>query len=443
MFICGILSVFLFNKILNKIFQSAVIKIASLICFGSSLSLIWYSCCTKPYIYDVFVTLLLLNFTYSLKNISEISWKKIWLYILGACFFIYSSLPSIVIIQLYWGIYFLKNIFVKNFENIKKLILFQLIVFSTIIVECFTYFLKMATDSHLKGQWLENCFFFAPNSLDAINAIFREIFYDRVFFDNEVLYHYSNNIIILITLIFFTGTVCFVQQFFKSDTNLQERIKGFFVITPVYFFMLLGFLNIYPFCNRAILFLYPIFILILFKPFDFKKGILINSVRNIFLIGIIIFYLFDIYKQNSNLTDIVFGRDWYLQEVKASMKFLQKAEDDDKFIILSYPNEDMPFCFIATNKKDLTKYRAYYFDYICNNKIFFNEIFTKTKYEVLDFNNFVKDKDKIILFIDEENTQKEKDLKKLIEEEFELKRSYRILFSYYERKKRDNNNEKN
>ena len=263
--------------LLKKMFQNKLIIATVMLLLAFNYNLIYFGTRLKPYIFDVFFSILILNTVISISAKSSIiSLKQTIKYAISSIIIFFFSIPNLALIELYFGILFIKNIIEKQSANIKKLILFQILTLPFLLAEYFTYIKQIQEDSGLKSQWTTDLFYYAPKSLDAVNALINYVYFRFFWWDTTVGTTLSKYTIIAFLLIFVAGSVCCaVNSIKRKDT------KDILLIAAVYTFLLLSYLGFYPFCNRQITFLIPIIIFVTFKPFDYKTNKYIQIILNI------------------------------------------------------------------------------------------------------------------------------------------------------------------
>lgn len=263
--------------LLKKMFQNKLIITTVMLLLAFNYNLIYFGTRLKPYIFDVFFTLVILNTAVSINAKSSIiSLKQTIKYAISSIIIFFFSIPNLALIELYFGILFIKNIIEKQSANIKKLILFQILTLPFLLAEYFTYIKQIQEDSGLKSQWTADLFYYAPKSLDAVNALINYVYFRFFWWDTTVGTTFSKYTIIAFLLIFTAGSVCCTVNSIK-----RKNTKDILLITAVYAFLLLSYLGFYPFCNRSITFLIPIIIFITFKPFDYKTNKYAQIILNI------------------------------------------------------------------------------------------------------------------------------------------------------------------
>lgn len=323
--IAGIASVFVFFDIAKKVFKNEIIILCSLILFSLNYNLIYYSSQIKPYEIDVLLCLIIINFAISFKD-KIITNKNLVVMSLFSCLFIYTSIPAVVILQL--CIVFL---FIFNKENRKKIAILEAIVLFVLGVEYFTYISQIQSDSSLKSMWTEDDFFFTPKSLPAVNALFNFSFLNFFWWDSHCPLTFSRTFLISYLMVFFVGIINF----------LREKQYGLILVSPVFFFLILSYLNIYPFCNRLIIFLIPIFILITLKAFEYNYK---KYIGIFFAIVLTISFVFLIKKHEFYKYLITFDKEHY-QQLTDNVLPLNNIGDDELII-----STGSPYWFCLKNK---------------------------------------------------------------------------------------------
>lgn len=253
--IAGILSIFVFFDLSKKVFKNQIIILLSNILFALNVNLIYYSTQVKTYEIDVLLCLIIIDFAISFKG-KVLTNKTVLLMSIVSALIAYTSIPAIAIMQICFAI-----MLFSNKKNRLKLIIFELLVLSVISFEYFTYISQIASDNSLKSMWTDDLFFFAPKSLEAVNALVNFSFFNFFWWDSDCPVRFSNIFLVSYLCIFLVGFINF----------LREKITGYYVVAPVFIFLMLSYLNLYPFCNRIIVFLIPIFILITLKAFDYEN----------------------------------------------------------------------------------------------------------------------------------------------------------------------------
>ncbi len=261
--IAGILCVFLFKSLAFKIFKNKILALSALLLFTFNYTIIYYSNVIKPYEFDILFSLFIIKMFIIIENIgiNEFLKKKIkYLYALITALSLFFSIPSVIIFFLCYSILLLKKFIQNDKSSIINLIKAIPVFLILIGIEYFLYISQMIGDESLKGMWLSNEFFFMPNSIEAVNSLINFSFIIFSWVDSNVVFHFNKFLIIGLLFLFFGGTYNFLK---KNNFN-----TGIYICSSIYVFILLSFLKIYPFTNRCITFIIPLFILVLLKAFD-------------------------------------------------------------------------------------------------------------------------------------------------------------------------------
>ena len=321
----GIASVFVFFSLSKKVFKNEIIIFCSLILYALNYNLIYYSSQIKPYEIDVLLCLIIINFAVSFKD-KIITNKNLVIMSLLSCIFVYTSIPAVVILQLC-----IAWLFIFNKENRIKLTILETILLITLSVEYFTYISQMHSDNSLKSMWTEDNFSFAPKSLSAVNALFNFSFLNFFWWDSHCPLNFSRTFLILYLMIFLIGIINFLRQ----------KEYGLIIVSPVFLFLILSYLNIYPFCNRLIIFLIPIFILIMFKAFEYNYK---KYIGIFFAIILTVSFMFLIKKHEFYKYLITFNKEYY-QQITDYVLPLNNIGDGELII-----STGSPYWFCLKNK---------------------------------------------------------------------------------------------
>jgi len=283
-------------EVLKKLFKNKLIIVSALVMIVFDYNLIYFGTRIKPYIFDVLITLIILNTIIYItqKNIT-LKYKEAVKYSFVSALFMMFSIPSIVLCGMYFCIFFIKNIIEKERKNIINSVIFLLITVPVIIAEYFFYILQIQQENGLKSQWTADLFYFAPKSLAAVNSLIHAVWFKFCWWDTAGMPLLNKYTVICALAVFVLGSVVCIYNAIR-----QKDIKDILLILPVYSFLILSYMNIYPFCNRLIVFLIPAIIFITFKPFDCNLNKIIKIVFDI----IIILYLVLFLKYMNNLGEV-------------------------------------------------------------------------------------------------------------------------------------------
>lgn len=241
-FLAGIASIFAFYPLAVKTLKSKPVILWAVFFFAINPRLINYSFEFKPYSFDVLFTIICLLFFINL-DIEKLSIKKAVLYGVLLSIVPWFSFVSIFIIA---GAAI--NLFFKNIKsNVSK----KIILFIPLIISCLIYLkiylINNYTGTHMVDYWQKS--FVTSNPL----------FFLHLLVENIKYFFFPVKFVLFPLILLIWGTVIFYRE------------KSQFINISVISFILLviaSFLRFYPFTDRLVLFLIPIFLLIIIKPLD-------------------------------------------------------------------------------------------------------------------------------------------------------------------------------
>ena len=371
--IASICSIFVFYLILAKLFKNKLLIISSLLLFCFNYTLILFSTRVKPYTTDVLLVLIIMYAAISLLNkikTETLSFKDTIIYAIVSIVFVYTSIPAIVYSQIcFWGAA-LYSFIKKQKRLFFKFFIYEFLVFGTILFEYFTYIKQIQTDNGLKDQWLTQQYFFIPNSFAAINSLIHFSFFEYRFFDIEITKTLPIYILCTFVALFFIGSLNFI---IKKSYKLEKYYIFLMILMPMFFFIALSFLKLYPFCNRNILFLLPTIIIILINAFNFDTNKAIKILSCILLIIFMSFNATYIIK-NGELAFLLKKNPIY-KTVEKKLNFVESINSKDE-IILSGEN----LCLYCINNKNILILEPWNFEEGKNIK-FYNRHLDQTKNE--------------------------------------------------------------
>ncbi len=389
----GILSLFLFTNVLKITFKNKLLIIFCLFTFVFNHTIIHNSFTIKPYMYELVLTLILFKSAdYLINKKSDYTTKELILYTLSSLFIVFFSLPSIVLIELYWGIVFIKNLIERNRANLIKLIIFQFFTALFIISEYLMYIHLMREDSALKTLWLLD-FYIKPTSLNAINALINQIYFYYVQMDSSTPHIMPAYMLICFLLLFIIGIGVYISQLFRKTAASEQKYTGLLIITPVLTFIVLSLFGIYPFCNRLIIFLIPLIIIIMYKIFDTTtENKNLNTFKTVFIILLFLLHIFYLNKYNI-LTHEITNHD-ESDKVKIRMDFLNGLSEND--LVITTDN-----CTTQCIKKNMMRMDDLAKFEVKNGDLYANWMNKNTKEytENVNFSDIIKGKD-IVYVID-------------------------------------------
>lgn len=316
LFGCATLPAFyvLSKKVLDKKF-SIIIAFAL---FALNTNLIKYSCEFKPYILDVFFSIICVIFFLNL-NLAKISRKKTLIYGGLLAILPWFSLPSIFVIS--------AGLIILLFENFKNDFAKKLLLIAPIALSLLIYLKLFILNNYSHSNYLVS-------------------FWDIAFLNkstNSILY------VLLITLDYLlqpVNFIFFVALFLIFGFGVMfKHNKKFAQISVLTLILLLtaSHFNIYPFASRLTLFIFPILLLTLIKPFDF-----ISFDKKTASTLLILFYLIAFYHYPARIASFfnaeTFDRKEYPREMTALI--MEKIKPND--IIYVNNSSDADFAYYSS-----------------------------------------------------------------------------------------------
>lgn len=350
-FLTGCLSAIAFYFLCAKFFTKKVSILTAVLLFAINSRLINFSFEFKPYGVDAFFTIVVLLFFVNL-DIEKLNSKKAFIYGILLALIPWFSFVSVFAIA-GGGL----NLFISALKRKDKKLLFIISSFLLPLLISALFYLKVFlfnnyTGTSMATDWQN--YFVTLNPLKFLNLMSESFRY--LFFPIED---------VLFTLIlFFAGFFLFIKEKSKKSDLL--------LITFV-LFLIASFFHIYPFSNRIILFLTPLYLLFMLKPLDLVSF----NKRQAKSLLILVFVLITFYPQFT----------WINYFVTTNKK-LCKGE---------YPREMMEFMVKNLKKDDIifvsnlsnTEFDYYSSFYEINNKVI-NEPQISNRIDVL--NSIEKDK---------------------------------------------------
>lgn len=241
--ICGILSIFVFFIASKYIFNTKKSIILALVLFSVNPILIDYSYEFKPYMLDVFFTILLMLFFMKI-NIEKTNYKTIILEGLGLSLVIWFSLASVFMTAAGFIILGFKN------KALKKIILLLSPVLISILLYLKFYVLNIYKSTGVDMVTAWNNDFITANFSNFIPLLINNLNY---FFPAGL------NVFLIIACILY-GIILFIKE--KKYIFLCLSLLTFI------FLIMSSVLHLYPFSQRLIIFIIPIIIFLMVKPLD-------------------------------------------------------------------------------------------------------------------------------------------------------------------------------
>lgn len=247
-FICGLLSLFLYKKIINW-FVSTKASLIALSFFAISHHLIFYASEVKPYSSDLLVTLLIFIL---LKHIylKELNFSKIIVFGFLGGVSIWFSFPAVFILA--GGGFSLMMEKIWN-RDLKKFVYISGICTIWLISFLAYYFLSLryfTADLSLSNYWEKDFFALSWQGI--------ALFY-KSFENPSGLYIPQLGLVL-----FLVGCWAIFQK---------EKIKAAIITLPIVFTLIASALMKYPFSDRLLLFLMPSYYILIAKGFEVFVGV--------------------------------------------------------------------------------------------------------------------------------------------------------------------------
>jgi hypothetical protein len=316
--LCGIISIFLFYKIVKHFNNSKAILIA-LVLFTISNKLIYYSSEVKQYSSDVFITLLLYILLIYAESDRLTLWRGFLLGIIGAAA-IWFSHAAVFILAGMGSSILLFYLIRKDRSCIIKL---SLIFLTWILSFSVLYFVNL--NNSLQNTealiFFEKGFApFPPVRISQLRWYFMKFF---EVFENPAGLHLSG----IAAFMFILGLI----SFFKNKRNV------FFPLTlPVPFLLLASILHKYPFQGRLLLFIVPIMIIFIAEGAEQIRVKLNNSSSVIWLTMVAVLFSWPLYDAASYLKH-PYGRSaWGLEEIKPVLEYTKQRYQHGDILYVYY-----------------------------------------------------------------------------------------------------------
>jgi len=320
-FLAGIGSIIAFYFLAGKTMKSKAVALWAVFFFAINQRLIGYSFEFKQYNFDVFFTIICLLFFINL-DLKKLSVKKSVLYGVLLSVVPWFSFTSVFIIV--GGVI---NILFKIFKNKDKNSLFP-ISYSLfpIIISCLIYLkiylLNNYTCTHMVNYW-QGSF---------LNA--NPVFFIYLLIDNMKYFFFPMMFALLAFVLFFAG----IDIFYREKSTFVEIFSISFILL-----IIASLLHLYPFSSRLILFLLPMFLLLMLKPLD-----KVLSAKKIKLVVVFLLTFFTFCPQimaiNSYIHTKNISRGEYPREMMDYM--IQNIKKDDNVFVNSA--SDVEFAYYSS-----------------------------------------------------------------------------------------------
>lgn len=319
-FAIGCLSIVVFYFLSSKVLNRNFSILFAVFLFVINQRLINYSFEFKPYGIDVFFTIIYLLFFVNL-DIEKLSIKKAVFYGI-----LLSIIPWFSFVSVFILVGGFLNLVFKNIKGIKSNLLKKAVLALPIIISGLIYFkiylINNYTGTGMVDYWqgsfvTANPLFFLYLLVESIRYLFFPIQY--------VLFSF---------ILLIWGMIIFYRE---KAPFVNISVLGFIL------FIIASFFHFYPFSSRLILFLLPIFLLLIVKPLDsINFGKKFKSFIAIFFL-LSAFYL-QINSVNYFLKSKTFSRGEYPREM---MEFLVKSIKPDDIIFVN-GTSDTEFAYYSS-----------------------------------------------------------------------------------------------
>ena len=409
-FLCSILSLFLFEKILNLIFLNKKVVLFCISMFAFNITFLDYANEVKQYMVDLFFLLLIL---YLLFNTNNIQLKFKYLFILSIIGIFISNISPLFIFTIFIFLIY-KSYKKANHSELKLLLIYSSLVFITFILYFLLFVYNHPAKIAMIQEWKYNRAFLPLNNSWAELSKF---IYERTRQTFTNLISYGNIIGYLILMLYILG----IFQLFKNKKNGLF----FLLVLPILLHLFLSSLQLYPYEKRLILYQIPLIIIVSGFGFNFflnKKNLEVKILS--FLYPFIFFCSF----LNYNRFPII------KTDIMSSLNFVKNNAQNNDLIYVSYLSS-IPFKYYFITQPDIISKKCIYISgqktLEWDNKWSFNKIVFQKDLEKLLEN------DRIWLLFsmmgdeDDKNTYSKKYLSSMdynLVKQFEYNNSYIYLF---------------
>lgn len=321
-FLISCLSIFAFYFLAKKVLNKNFSVLLAVFLFALNQTLINYAFEFKPYALDIFFAIICILLFINWQNIQ--TKPKLIVASLFLAIIPWFSFTSIFIITAGIIITFLKTLKNKKPPFAICYLLFALLI--SILIYLKIYALNNYAHNAILDYW-------QPYFITSGKHFLWMLGNNLKFFFPPVKF------VLLEFVLLVWGAVIFYKE--KSDFLYISTISFLSVI-------LLSILHIYPFMERLVLFLLPIFLLFMVKPLD-----LISSNKKITSALIILIFALTFYPQVALTKQLIlsekFDKEEYAREMMATM--MQKIKPKDKIFVNSPSEEEFAYYSSFYNKK--------------------------------------------------------------------------------------------
>lgn len=316
-FVTGTFSIIAFYFLSKNVFKTKSAVLVAMFLFSINSALINYSFQFKPYSLDVLITILCILFFIKV-DFEKLNLKQTFLSGIVLAFMPWFSLVSIFSIAGGWFSLILKD-FKQNWR--KKIILILPIILSGLFY-LKIYLFNSYTKTSLVNYWQSSF----------INSDIR--FFFHLFVKNIGYFFYPVKYNLFILIFLFLGLILFYKE--------KKRVANICLISFL-LLILASFLKLYPFFERLIIFLIPMFLIFIVKPMDLIKKE--NKIRSILIIFIFLITFFPQIKEVNRIIRVkTFSRG---ENPRQMMKDLMRNIKEEEIILV--PNSsDTEFAYYSS-----------------------------------------------------------------------------------------------
>lgn len=352
-FIFSLISLFSFALLSLKIFKNKISVLLINFMFALSPWIFTYQLFLKQYVADIFTTIAILLCAYYLKD-RQISRLSIILLSLSAILCILISYTSaIVIASVFIVLFFRKYNKQKRKEWLHNGLLFTVILALFLIPYYFINMKSTMRYQDFQDYWTIFTGAFYPKKIDDFKNITDILTGNMLYFSNVMIIAFISAILMYI----------------------KDKFTLFILFLPFVFSLILGLSGKYPFVpERTILFLIPLFLIIIIKPLDYclvsVKSFIRDKKKKIIFAISLVFILFFVCSLNitefkrinnnlvsgqfTNITDYIYEKRYKKERtsnVQAALKMYKKyglkksdyvmAKYADRLVFQLYDNEKL------------------------------------------------------------------------------------------------------
>ena len=273
----GIISLFLFYKVAREIVNPHALPVAVAL-FAVLDPLIYYSSELKPYSGDVMFTLLILTLTTYKKE--KLNVQRIFMFTVVGAIALLSSNPSVFVLAGVGTGLFITCLKKKEWAVLRGRLV-VLIVWAFSFIAVYLIYTRNITAEMAQNVSIEKAFKmedyfmpFPPRSLEHIKW-YIDTFFDTFLFQDTIIYVKRVALSGIMALAFLVGSV---SMFF------DKKEKFYVLVFPILLTLLAAAMHQYPFKGRQILFLAPVFLIIISEGAEYirsrinEKSVIIGAV---------------------------------------------------------------------------------------------------------------------------------------------------------------------